>query len=156
MARADLFRCASHQCTRTHRGQHIFEIVRSLQRNLGDGENGLQRSIPSKNNLAVANECSRFHFALAAEPEHLGASTSGKFNAGGIVRIEHGEIVRLLILKDARLGVDVSRKCPMAIEVVGSHVEHDRNFGAKAGDRFQLKTRNLQNNHGFRRGLVGQ
>ena len=65
-------------------------------------------------------------------------------DAGGIVGIQHREILRLLVLKDARLGVGVGLERAVAVEVVGRNVEHNRNFRTKRLDRLQLETGDLE------------
>ena len=119
-----------------------------------DSEHQPVPSVSPENNAAIANECSRFHFPWRLNQNTCAASAPGKLHAGRIVRVQHGEIVGMLVLENTGLGVDVSRKCPMAIQVVGRDVEHDRNSGTKTRNRLQLETRNLEHIHGFGRSFA--
>ena len=80
----------------------------------------------------------------------------GHVDAGRIVRIENREVIRLLVLEDARLGIHVSLERAMAIEMVRRDVQNDRNFRAESLNRFQLKTGNFQHDHGFSGSALGQ
>ena len=70
--------------------------------------------------------------------------------AGGIVGIEDREILSLLILEDAGLGVGVGLERAVAVEVVGRNVEHHRNFWTKRLDRLQLEARYLEDHNRVR------
>ena len=109
-----------------------------------------------KMNIPIANERSLFHLALAAEPENLGACSRSEFDTRCIVRVEHGKVVGCLVLENARLRIHVVSKRTMTVKMVGRYIQHNSNFGVKAADGFELKTRNLEHNCGFRCGLVHQ
>ena len=99
---------------------------------------------------AVAHIRALLYFVLAAEPEDLGLGTAGQSHAGGIVGIEYREVIGLLILKDARLGVGVGLEGAVAVEVVRRDVQHHGNFRTKRLDRLQLEARHLEHHDGVR------
>ena len=109
-----------------------------------------------KKNPAIADVRALLHLFLAAEPEDLRPRPAGQSGAGGIVGIQDREILRLLILKDARLGVGVGLESAVAVEVVGRDVEHDGNFWTKCLNRLQLETRYFQHHDGVRLRLLDQ
>ena len=82
--------------------------------------------------------------------------SAGQSGTGGIVGIQHREIFRLLVLKNARLRVRVGLECAVAVEVVRRDVEHDGNFWTKGLDRLQLEARYFQNHYGVGFGPLDQ
>ena len=74
----------------------------------------------------------------------------------GVISVEHREVLRLLVLKDARLGVRVGLERAMPVKVVRRDIQHHGNFRAKRLNRLQLKARYLQHDDRFRRGLLDQ
>ena len=80
----------------------------------------------------------------------------GQSGAGGIICIQDCEIFRLLVLKDARLGVGVGLERAVAVEVIGRDVEHHRNSRTKRLDRLQLETRYLEHHDGVGLRLLDQ
>ena len=154
---ADLFRSASHQHARAYRRQHVLQIVRAFQRDLGDLHDlALLPFRVAEHDVAVADPRALLHFFLPAEPEHLRARPRSQGHAGGIVGIEHGEVGSLLIFEDARLCVHIDFESSMTVEMIGRDVQHDRNFRTESLNRFQLKARNLEHDNSLRLGALGQ
>ena len=61
----------------------------------------------------------------------------------GVVDAQHGGVARALALEHAQLGRRVGLERPVAVEVVGRHVEQHGDVGAEALDAFELKAREL-------------
>ena len=118
--------------------------MRALQRNLGGQHDFSLTARIAKENLAIANKCALLHFFLSAEPENLRPGAAGQFHAGGIVGVQDGKIVGLLILEDAGLGVSIGSKCAMAVQVVRGDVQHHGNLRTKCLDGFELKAGNFK------------
>src|SRR5262249_24929784 len=141
--RADLFRLTAHQRRRTDGRENIFDVVRSLERHFGN-RHDLAHILATKGNPPVLYECSPLQLPLAAEPESLRARATGEVDASRIIGIQNRKVILLLILEDVGFGVDIGLESPVAIQMVGSNVQHDGNFRTKAADGLELKTRDLE------------
>src|SRR5579864_5750873 len=135
----DFFRSTSHERTGADRSQDILHVMRALE-----GDVRYRQHVPlflgiTKDDHAVANPRAQRNFLLTAKPEYLRPSPRSQSRTGRIVQIEHREVAGLLVLEDARLGVDVGVERAMAVEMVRRDIEHDRNFGPKGLDGLQLK-----------------
>src|ERR1700733_306450 len=120
----------------------------------------------AKHDLAIADPRALLHFFLPAEPENLRSCPRGDCYAGWVIGIEHGEVTgllilvalliftALLILEDARLCIHIDFEGSMTVEVIGRNVQHHRNFRTESSNRFQLKARDLEDNHRFWLGSV--
>src|SRR6266496_39710 len=98
-------------------------------------------------NAALSNERTLLDFALAAEPENLCLGLPGHLDAGGIIGVEDGKVVRPLVLEEAGLSIRISFKGAMAVEVIGSDVQHHGNLRAKLANGLQLKARNFKDGY---------
>src|ERR1051326_2910907 len=133
---ADLIRLDAQQSTGANCRQNILDVVQTLQRDLG-GEHDFLNSIwAAEEESSILQEGSLIDFLFPAEPEHLRLGAIRKLRASRIVEIQHGKVVRLLVLKDARFGVGVGFESTMAIEMVRSDVENDRDFWPEGLDGF--------------------
>ena len=110
----------------------------------------------AKEDPAIADARALLYLFLAAEPEDLRPGAAGQSGAGGIVGIQDREIFRLLILKNAGLGVRIGLEGAVAVEVVRRDVEHHGNFWTKGLDRFQLEARYFQHYYGVGFGALDQ
>src|SRR5208337_4998498 len=136
---ADLFGLATDEDTDRNSRQRVFQIVRSFQRYFGQRHDfAFAMAIPEID-MRAANKGSFFNRLFSAEPEQLRAGALRQSSGSRIIGIEDGEIIRPLVLEDARLGVDVIDKSLVAIKVVGRDVQNHRDPRAKLNNRLQLK-----------------
>ena len=106
--------------------------------------------------MRPADKRPSFNLLLSAEPEQLRARTIRQSSRRSVIGVEHGEIILPLVLKDARLGVDVIRKSLVAIEMIGRDVQNHRDPRTKFNDRFQLKARYFKHDPGRGPGLIDE
>ena len=146
---ANAFRLAAHQSARHRRRPEHSRRCGALQRNFGR-QHDLTWPLASRKRIWPSHIGALLHLFLAAEPEDLCLSPAGHSRAGWIVCIQHCEIVWLLVLKDARLGVGVGLERAVAVEMVRRNVEHHRNPRTKGLNGLQLETRYLEDHDGVR------
>src|ERR1035441_10063548 len=91
-----------------------------------------------------ADECPARDFLQPAEPED-GCLRSGSYlDARLVVRIQHGKIVRGLVLENTSLCCGVIFKRMVPVKMIGGDVQHHCNARVKALDGLQLKAADLQ------------
>ena len=152
----NLFCRAAHERTRTNRRQHVFQIVRPLQRNLRNGDHFALLIAVAKHDAATANKRPSLHFLLPAEPEHLSAGSGGHGHTGWIVGIQDDKVTGILVLEDPRFRGGVGLERAVTIQMVRSNVQHDRNLRVESLNRLQLKARHFEHGHCVRVGAVGK
>ena len=91
---ADLFGLAAHEHADGNARQHILQIVRAFQWDLGERHDLALAVAIAEIRLRAADKGSFFNLFLPAEPEQLRARTVRQSSGGRIVGIEHGEIIR--------------------------------------------------------------
>ena len=113
--------------------------MRALQWNFGK-RHDLALALPvSKENLAAADKRTFFYFFFPTEPEQLCFRAVGESRGGRVVGVEDCEIVRLLILEDSGLRINIICEGLVAVKVIGRDVQYDGDSRPKADDRLQLK-----------------
>src|SRR5579872_730322 len=131
------------ESSNTNCGQHVLQVVCPFESDIGNEHDFLLPVAIAKQNAGITNICPLLDLFLTAKPEDLRMSSLCQPHARGIVGIENHEVVGPLIFEDARLGICINRESSVAVEMIGSDIEHYCNPRAKVLDRFQLKTGNL-------------
>ncbi len=67
----------------------------------------------------------------------------------GIVGVQDGEIVRLLVFEDAGLGIDIIRESLVAIEMIGRDIQDHGDARMEVDDGLELKAGNFEDDPGF-------
>src|ERR1035437_3145072 len=140
----DLCRLDSGQHSDTDCREHIFEIVRALQRNLLRRHDLAVAATVAPDYVPSAHERPARDFFQPAEPGHGRCRGRGHLDARLVVRMQNGEIVRALIFENTSLGRGVILKRIVPVKMIGGDIQHHRNSRMKALDGLQLEAANLQ------------
>ena len=105
------FEWRTRQMSQRRGGHYVFQVVEAAQFDLRP----LHKRVTVPKKLLFFEPHAIGHALRGAEPNHFTARTGGEPAAGGVVVIQHREIVLLLRFKQASLGVRVNLKRMMAI-----------------------------------------
>src|SRR5690242_17635955 len=129
-------------------GQHVFEVVLAAQADVGATEERNVFSLMSTNDLLALQTSAAGDALGPAEPEYL-RSRRPMLGAGGIVGIDHRQIVLGLVLENARLGPRVIFEGGMPVEVIRSEIQQNGDVRAKSLDQLELETAELRDRNCF-------
>ncbi len=135
---ANLFGLAADEPADRNSRQHIFQIVRAFQGHFRKRHDLAFATPVPEIDMRTPSKGTFFNLLLSAKPVQLRACTIRQSSGRRIIRVEDGEVIRTLILKDPRFGVHVIRKSLVTIEMVRRDVQNHRDSRTKFNDRFQL------------------
>ncbi len=140
----DSTRLRLHQHANADRGQHVFKIVRALERNLAHRQNGQLAICVPPNDFLAADKRSTLNFTQTTEPVHAGLDLIRHRHTGRVIGIQYREIVGALIFEDASLGGRIIFKAVMPVEMVGRDVQDGRDLRMECVNRLELKAADFQ------------
>ena len=139
---------------REQRGEHgVFEVMPAGDTDVLCGQNGRFCAVTAVDDHTVAHEHAVFRHGLAGEIQRFRRRAVRHGAHNGIVIVQHGEIVRCLVIEHLALCGNVILHRPEVIEVVGRDVAAGCGMGMEASTALELQGGRLRDDHVARTGL---